>query len=117
MPNVPSVVTSSSASLVQARKRTISLYRDWLRAAPVVVKTYRLDIPTSQVRERIRQEFVKNRHIADKSVIDVLLFKGRIEYEETLNMWKQSSHVMRYFQEPEATKSNAFLDRFFEGRA
>lgn len=50
----------------------------------------------SSVKARIRQEFEANKFKRNLKEIDVLLFKGRIEYEETMNFWKQKTHVMRF---------------------
>ncbi|KAL2913178.1 ndufa6 NADH-ubiquinone oxidoreductase subunit [Polyrhizophydium stewartii] len=115
---VPSVVTASSGSLIQARKRVLSQYRDWIRSAPAIVDQYRLEVTPEMVRRRVRQEFEKHRYVRDLQVIDVLLFKGRIEYEETMNFWKQGSHVMRFFSNDvyETSKPNDFLTKFYEGR-
>ena len=56
-------------------------------------------------------------------VIDILLFKGRLELEETLNMWKQKTHVLRWFVEGSSggghkalPESKPFLQGFLEGR-
>lgn len=71
------------------------------------------------MRTKIRQEFEKNRYVSDLQTIDILLFKGRTEYEETMNMWKQKTHVMRYFDELDnrGTKPlNGFLDKFYAGQ-
>jgi NADH dehydrogenase (ubiquinone) 1 alpha subcomplex subunit 6 len=69
----------------------------YLIEAPDIVDIYRLEIPSRIIKQRIRKEFDKHRNIADIKIIDVLLFKGRIEYEETMNVWKQKTHVMRFF--------------------
>jgi NADH dehydrogenase (ubiquinone) 1 alpha subcomplex subunit 6 len=79
-----------------------------------------LDVSPALVRQKIRQEFEKQRYVKDLKVIDILLFKGRIEFEETMNMWKQKTHVMRYFTELEERgppPATDFLDKFYEGRA
>ena len=49
----------------------------------------------------MRQEFEKNRYVRDLDAINVLLFKGVAELEETLYMWKTQSHVLKYFKDPE----------------
>ncbi|KAJ3395611.1 hypothetical protein HDU92_005433 [Lobulomyces angularis] len=118
MPLVHPVKTINSKSLLHAKERVIQSFRDWLNAAPAIVENYNLDISTPQVRQRIREEFEKYRYVNDIRVIDRLLFKSRTEYEETINMWKQKTHVMRYFNDNsyEVPKSNNFLDNFYEGR-
>ncbi|KAI8850067.1 hypothetical protein BC829DRAFT_361625 [Chytridium lagenaria] len=115
---VPATVTSTSGSFALARKRALQLYRDWVRAAPVVVDRFQLEVTTGTVRRRIREEFDSKRFVQDLSVIDILLLKGRLEYDETLNMWKQKSHVMRYFPEEDHPdpKPVTFLEKFYAGR-
>lgn len=49
--------------------------------APEIVETYNLVIPVSAVRSRIRQEFERHRYVQELQVIDVLLFKGLVEYQ------------------------------------
>ena len=50
--------------------------------------------------------------------IDILIFKGEQELEETLKMWKQKTHVMRYFkndaheQPKQLGIETSFLQRF-----
>ncbi|KAI8319342.1 hypothetical protein GQ54DRAFT_299403 [Martensiomyces pterosporus] len=118
MPLIEPLVTRSSTSLADARSRAIQLYRQWQKSVPQIMLDYHLCMPQSVVRAKIREEFEKQRYVSDPRTIDVLLFKGRIEFEETYNVWKQYSHVLRYFdaneKEPQATK---FLDKFVEGRA
>jgi NADH dehydrogenase (ubiquinone) 1 alpha subcomplex subunit 6 len=77
-----------------------------------------LEITSNTLTKRIRQEFEKNRFVKDLSLIDILLFKGRIELEETMNLWKQPSHVMRYFTNDEykAPKTRDFLTNFYNGQ-
>ncbi|KAL1914933.1 uncharacterized protein VTP21DRAFT_7849 [Calcarisporiella thermophila] len=111
------VTTASSNSLAHARRRVMHLYRDWQRAATIIPSLYLLDMPSSSVRNKIREEFEKNRHVSDIKVIDVLIAKGRMEYQETMNLWKEKSHIMRYFSQEEAPpKPDTFLEKFYAGK-
>lgn len=53
------------------------------------------------LRAKMRTMFEKNRHVKDVAVLDVLLLKGHQEYQETMNAWKQTPHVMKWFTEEE----------------
>lgn len=46
--------------------------------------------------------FERNRHITDVAVLDVMLLKGYQEFQETMNCWKQTPHIMQWFTEEEA---------------
>ncbi|KAG0033098.1 hypothetical protein BGZ82_006252 [Podila clonocystis] len=112
-----SVVTASSPSLASARQSVIHLYRDFQRGVPEIMRTHQIDIPMSQIRTKIREEFERHRDVKDLAVIDILLFKGRQEYQETMNAWKQETHIMRYFIRDEAPpKPEGFLEKFLAGR-
>ncbi|KAJ9051862.1 ndufa6 NADH-ubiquinone oxidoreductase subunit [Entomophthora muscae] len=88
--------TAASGSLLNARTRTISLYRKWIRSAPEIPQLYILDFPYSVIRAKIREEFEKNRYVNDLKLIDILIFKGNAELEETMKLWKQvdQPHVL-----------------------
>ncbi|CRG88814.1 NADH dehydrogenase (ubiquinone) 1 alpha subcomplex 6 [Talaromyces islandicus] len=80
---------------------------------------YSLNIPVSVIRTKIRQQFEKHRYVSQLKVIDVLLFQSHAEFQETLNYWKQLSHVMKYFrqeEEPAARLPANFISGFLEGR-
>ncbi|KAJ1842397.1 ndufa6 NADH-ubiquinone oxidoreductase subunit [Coemansia sp. RSA 2703] len=118
MPLVAPLVTRSSTSLADARQRAIHLYRRWQKNVPQIMVDYHLCMPQSVVRSKIREYFEKNRYVSDLRAIDVLLTKGQMEFDETLNVWKQYSHVLRYFDSNEAdAQPTKFLDKFIEGRA
>ncbi|EIM23478.1 NADH dehydrogenase, alpha subcomplex, subunit 6 [Wallemia mellicola] len=110
-------VTKSSTSFAEAHARARTLYRDFYRSAPSICALYSLNIPPSQIRAKIRQEFEKNRNLDDLNVIDLVLFKGRQEYQETMNAWKQETHIMRWFALEEAPpRPQTFLEKFYAGR-
>lgn len=63
--------------------------------APEIVNLYMLEIPTSAVRAKIRQEFERNRFVQQMQIVDVLLAKSNAEFQETMNYWKQTPHIMK----------------------
>lgn len=54
-----------------------------------MVEVYQLNLSVFDLRTKIREQFAKNQHVTDLRVIDILLLKGRQEYQETMNIWKQ----------------------------
>nr|OQO20552.1 hypothetical protein B0A51_11728 [Rachicladosporium sp. CCFEE 5018] len=106
--------TRSSASFQDAQKRVIRSYRDWLRSAPEVQQMYSLNMPVSNIRTKIRQEFERHRYVSKLPTIDVLLFNSHQEYQETLNYWKQLTHVLKYFRSEE-DKTAALPKNFIQG--
>ncbi|EOA89203.1 hypothetical protein ACJQWK_09418 [Exserohilum turcicum] len=111
--------TRSSINWADAKKRVIHNYRDWLRAAPEIQTMYSLNMPVSQLRTKMRQEFERHRYVNQIKTVDVLLFSSHQEFQETLNFWKQLSHVLKYFrteEEPTATLPKNFINGFLQGR-
>ncbi|CAO3597022.1 unnamed protein product [Absidia cylindrospora] len=93
------VTTAASASSNEARTRTISLYRKFQNPQD-------------------SGQFEQHRYVEDLQVRDVLLAKGQMEYQETMNVWKQNNHIMNYFANDEAEpKPATFLEKFYEGRS
>ena len=66
-------------------------------------------------RQKLREEFMKNKHVTDIRVIDKLVIKGQMELKETSNIWKQRNHLMMYFQDTANNKPSDFLSKFYEG--
>lgn len=81
---------------------------------------YNLPMPISVIRTRIRQEFERHRYVNKLPVADVLLFKSHAEYQEMMNFWKQTTHVMSYFKEEnfrgDKRLPSSFMSGFLEGR-
>ncbi|OCH90851.1 NADH-ubiquinone oxidoreductase Complex1 subunit [Obba rivulosa] len=105
-----------SSSPSEARRRVLALYRDWYRGAPEICSLYALNVSPAYVRHHIRRRFEENRYVSDPRVVDMLYFKGRQEYQETMNCWKQTDHVMGILLEERRLPPRTFLQKFFEGR-
>ncbi|KZO97601.1 hypothetical protein CALVIDRAFT_562946 [Calocera viscosa TUFC12733] len=106
-------------SLASARADVLALYRDFYRAAPEICDTYALDIPPSLVRTRYRQEFERNKHVTDLKVLDVLILKGRQEYQEVMNTWKMRAQLLGFIMAPierQGQHPKGFLDSFYTGK-
>ncbi|RDA86721.1 hypothetical protein CP532_4194 [Ophiocordyceps camponoti-leonardi (nom. inval.)] len=112
--------TAQSASWADAKRRVLSSYREWIRGAPEIQTMYNMPLPASAIRTRIRQEFERNRYVNKLPVVDMLLFKSHAEYQETMNFWKQTTHVMSYFKgenfRDDKRLPTSFMDGFLEGR-
>merc|ERR1712126_101799 len=100
----------------EARRRALNLYKAWYRQLPYVVQEY--DIPKSldECKAKLKEEFLKHKHVTDVRVIDMLILKGQMELVETVNIWKQKGHIMSYFKETYMEpKPTDFLSKFFAG--
>jgi hypothetical protein len=86
------------------------------RQAPEICTLYALDVPPSAVRAVIRQRFERNRHLTDPNVVDILLHKSRLEYQETMNFWKQEPHLIGLLLNGNRERPHrTFMQKFFEG--
>ncbi|KAL2052547.1 hypothetical protein ABVK25_007107 [Lepraria finkii] len=111
--------TRTSLNWQDARRRVIYAYRQWLRSAPEIQQMYSLNMPVSKIRTKVRQEFERHRYVNKLPVVDMLIMQNDAEFQETLNYWKQISHVMKYFREtenPTARLPQGFMQGFLEGR-
>eukprot|EP00128_Syssomonas_multiformis_P017857 Colp12_sorted_trinity150504_noHs@4701 len=109
--------TILSSSSDDARRRVRSLYKAWIREVPHAVHHFELDISQKMARDKVKELFMKNAHVRDPRVIDMLLIKGKLELDETVNVWKQKTHLMRYWPELsyDDPRKKDWLTRFYEG--
>lgn len=105
---------------------------------------YTLNMPVSTIRTKMRQEFERHRYVSKLKTADVLIYKSHAEFQvrmhwsslytakahydlthnalsqETLNFWKQLSHVLKYFraeEDPKATLPKSFIAGFLQVRS
>ena len=120
LPTQFAVTTRNSANWNDAKRRVLAAYRDWLRAAPEIQTMYNVPLPVSALRTRMRQEFERQRYVNKLPVVDVLLFKSAADYQETMNFWRQTTHIMSYFKEEnfrgDRRLPTNFMEGFLEGR-
>uniref|UniRef100_A0A2K5M0J1 NADH dehydrogenase [ubiquinone] 1 alpha subcomplex subunit 6 n=1 Tax=Cercocebus atys TaxID=9531 RepID=A0A2K5M0J1_CERAT len=93
-----------SRDMNEAKRRVRELYRAWCREVPNTVHQFQLDITVKMGRDKVRE-----------MVVDLLVIKGKMELEETIKVWKQRTHVMRFFHETEAPRPKDFLSKFYVG--
>lgn len=76
------------------------------------------DIPKTieQCRAKVREQFLKNRDVKDIRVRDMLVIKGQMELQESVEIWKQKGHLMRYWKESVEVKPTDFLSKFIAGQ-
>jgi len=106
---------------------------------PEIQQMYSLNMPVSKIRTKVRQEFEKHRYVNQLRAVDVLLMQSQMEFQvrpckqkenmpgrtrmlipagqETLNYWKQLTHIMKYFRQEEdetARLPRNFISGFLE---
>lgn len=86
-----------------------------LPQAPEICALYTLPVSEKYVRQAIRRQFEENRHVTDLKAIDQLVLRGRQEYQETINFWKQRDHVLGKLLAPRGRPPRTFLEKFYEG--
>lgn len=69
-----------------------------------------------ECRIKLRQEFEKYRHVTDVRVIDMMVIKGRMDLQETVEKWQQPCHMMKPFNESRDPKPKTFLSKFLAGK-
>jgi len=102
-----------STNRIESKRQVLGLYKKWIRAVPDMMIAFKLPYTEQIVKNRIREEFYKNSHLTDLRVIDLLIIKSQMDLQETLEHWKQSCHVMEYFDKPtDVEQPTSFMGKF-----
>lgn len=104
-----------SLNTVEARRRVLNLYRAWYREIPYICHQFALPVTEKQLRNKVREQILANKHITDIRVIDMLVVRGQMELNDTSNKFKSQMHIMAYFNEPRSSKD--FLSKFLSGQS
>ena len=98
-----------------ARYRVRNLYKAWFRQIPYIKLDLQLPVSERQLRDKVREMFYQNKDISDIRVIDMLVIKGQMELNETINRFKQHTHVMAYFKDTHNPRPKDFMSKFLSG--
>jgi len=98
-----------------AQRRVRNLYRAWFRQIPYIILDNELPVTQKQLRDKVREIILKNKDIADIRVIDMLVIKGQMELNESINRSKQETHFMAYFKDTHNPRPKDFISKFLAG--
>lgn len=104
-----------SANPSEARARVFHLYKAWYKQIPQMVRLYKLDVTEKEAYAKLKEEFVKNKHVTDLRVIDLLVVKGQLELINTVEHFNQKPHLMRFFRDTHNPRPTDFLGKFYAG--
>eukprot|EP00271_Cylindrocystis_brebissonii_P016117 TRINITY_DN39327_c0_g1_i1.p1 TRINITY_DN39327_c0_g1~~TRINITY_DN39327_c0_g1_i1.p1 ORF type:complete len:150 (-),score=37.28 TRINITY_DN39327_c0_g1_i1:1169-1618(-) len=90
------VTGTSSASLEEARIRSLDFFREVCRALPSIMDRFILDEVTTlaEMRSKVAIEFRKHAGVTNPKVVDMLVYKGQEELENYLSHSKQRHHIL-----------------------
>ncbi|CAL1528667.1 unnamed protein product [Lymnaea stagnalis] len=105
-----------SVDRTEARRRVLNLYKAWYRQIPYALKAFNIPVSVKRAQDKLRELFLKNKHVTDIRAIDMLVIKGQMDLVETANIWKQRTHIMMFFKDTVNPKPTDFLSKFYEGQ-
>lgn len=80
----------------QAKLLSRYLYRDMSRNIPTIINQYGVSETKREVQDRIKECFMKNDHVTDPRVAEILLVKAAQDYEEFLDHYCTVDHFIEF---------------------
>lgn len=103
-----------SSDKIENKRRALNLYKAWYRQIPIIFYDYHVELSPEDGRSKLREIFVKNSRITDPKAINMLIMKGEMELNETVNKQKEECHIWKYFRSSGRRPEN-FLTKFLDG--
>ncbi|XP_025406725.1 NADH dehydrogenase [ubiquinone] 1 alpha subcomplex subunit 6 [Sipha flava] len=64
-----------SSDKSEAKKRVLHLYKTFYRQIPLMLFDRHLPVTKEECQNKLKEEFLKNKHITDVRIIDMLVIK------------------------------------------
>lgn len=117
------MVVSAVRTVTARSARVLDLYRRTLREVPRTINVFDLSFTEAEMRSKVRGLFSRYKNVQDGAVIDRLVYKGELDLEETVHVWKQRTHLMRLLDGDDDAQvvvqqhkgESSFLRGFYEG--
>ncbi|MBW02867.1 NADH dehydrogenase [ubiquinone] 1 alpha subcomplex subunit 6, partial [Eschrichtius robustus] len=78
----------------EAKQRLRELHRAWYREVPNTVHLFQLDIFVKQGQDKVREMFMKNAHVIDPRVADLLVIRERWKWKKQSVEAADTGHVV-----------------------
>ncbi|EFC40034.1 NADH-ubiquinone oxidoreductase [Naegleria gruberi] len=101
-----------SKSLEEANANVLFLYRRMLKILPWMKETYHVPTNLDVMRKTIHKEFKSFQGLSDTELIDALVIRGYIEYNEATMHHKQRGHIIKFFIESDVTNVAPHLQEY-----